>query len=327
MTAAIARRRFVVGAAALLAAPLLARAQQRASARVACLNFGSAEFFDDVRRALAGLGYAEGRNVVYEPRAANGRFDRLDALAAELVAWRPDVIVVGATPAIQATMKATRTIPIVMATGGDAVKTGLVKSLARPGGNVTGLSLALVELAGKMVELMHEALPRARRFACVVNTQDPLHRGFLLEAQQAAKRVAIELRPVLLQNLDQVDGAFAGLVKDRVAAIVVHPIFVVGTAEDRARFVALSLKHRLPAVSGQRIFADAGGFMAYASNYTDRAKRVAVYVDQILKGAKPAELPVQQPTKFELVINNKTAKALGLAIPNELLLRADEVIE
>jgi putative ABC transport system substrate-binding protein len=248
-------------------------------------------------------------------------------LASEVVRLKPDVIVARATPIIVALKNATRSIPIVMATGGDALKTGLVASLARPGGNVTGLSLALVELAGKMVELIHEALPKAVRFACVVHTGDPLHRGFLREAESAAKRLRLQFRPVLLEGIGQVDAAFASLVKEQVAGIVVHPIFIVGTPEDRATFVQLTLKHRLPAVSGQRVFADAGGLAAYASIFSDVPKRAALYVDKILKGAKPGDLPVQQPTKFELVINNKTAKTLGLTIPKELLLRADEVIE
>jgi putative ABC transport system substrate-binding protein len=306
----------------------MARGQSRRPARVAYLNFGSPEpFGGGLRHALAQLGYIEGRNIALEVRSAGGQFDRIEALAAEVVALKPDVIVAGATPTVMALMKATRTIPIVMATAGDAVKTGLVSTLARPGGNVTGLSLALVELAGKMVELVHEALPAAARVACIVNTRDPLHRGFLAEAEGAAKRLSLELRPVLLREPGQVDPAFASLGKARIAAIVVHPIFIVGAPEDRARFVDLTLRHRLAAVSGQRIFADAGGFMAYASNYSDAPKRAALYVDQILKGANPAELPVQQPTKFELVVNNKTAKALGIAVPRNLLLRADEVIE
>jgi putative ABC transport system substrate-binding protein len=261
-----------------------------------------------------------------EYRWASGQTERLARLAAELVRQNVDLIVASATPSIQAAVVATRTIPIVMAAAGDALRTGLVNNLARPGGNVTGLSLALIELAGKTVALLREAVPHARRIACVVHREDPLHRGFLSEAESSARRIGLHFRPFALGNATELGGALASLGRDEATGVIFQPIFAVDP-QVRTAIVRLTLEYRLPSISGLRRFAEAGGFIAYASEFSDLPKRAAVYVDKLLKGARPGDLPVEQPTHFQLVFNLMTAKALGLTIPPSLLARADQVIE
>jgi putative ABC transport system substrate-binding protein len=322
------RRVFLAGTLTVLVAPVVLEAQQADKiARIGVLSFGAPEpFREGFRRALVDLGYVEGRNVVIEHRWADGQTDRLPVLAAALVRANMNLIVASATPSVQAAIEATRHIPIIMAAAGDALRTGLVTNLARPGGNVTGLSLALIELAGKTVELLHEALPRATRFACVVHSDDPLHREFLDEAESSARRLGLQFRPAILGSVGELETALGSIARDRVGGVVVQPIFTVDP-EVRSTLVRLTLKHRLPAVSGLLRFAEAGGLVAYASEFSDLPKRAAIYVDKILKGAAPGELPVEQPTHFQLVFNLKTAKTLGLTIPRPLLLRADHVIE
>lgn len=322
------RRAFLVGSLASLIAPV-ARAAQQADkvVRIGVLSFGSTELFrDGFRRALADLSYVEGRNVVIEYHSAENRVDRLPTLAAALVRSNVNVIIASTTPSIQAAMAATRRIPIVMASAGDALRTGLVTNLARPAGNVTGLSLALVDLAGKTVEVLRETLPRATRFACMVHSEDALHREFLGEAESAAHRLGLQFRPIVLKSVEELDTALSSLTRDRVGGLIVQPIFTVDS-EVRSKVVALTLKHRLPAVAGLRRFAEAGGLVSYASEFDDMPKHVAIYVDKILKGASAGDLPVQQPTRFQLVFNLKTANALGIKIPQSMLLRADKVIE
>jgi len=321
------RRTLLAGTLAGLAVPVTLAGQQAANvARIGVLSFGGPEpFQEEFRRALVDLGYVEGRNVVTQHRWADGHTERLSSLAEALVRANVNVLVASATPSVQAAMEATRHIPIVMAAAGDALRTGLVPNLARPGGNVTGLSLALIELAGKTVELLREALPRVTRFACLVHREDPLHREFLSEAESAARRLGLDLRPVILRGVQELDAALGSVVGDKVGGIVVQPIFTVDS-EVQSTLVRLTLKHRLPAVSGLRRFAEAGGLVSYASEFSDLPKRAAIYVDKILKGARPGNLPVEQPTHFELVFNLKTAKVLGLMIPPLLLQRADHVI-
>jgi putative ABC transport system substrate-binding protein len=322
------RRALLVGALTGLVAPVRLEAQPPDRVlRIGVLSFGAPEpFREEFRRALADLGYVEGRNVVIEHRWADGQTGRLPMLAAALVRADVNLIVASATPSVQAAMEATNHIPIIMAAAGDALRTGLVASMARPGGNVTGLSLALIELAGKTVELLREALPGATRFGCVVHREDPLHREFLSEAESSARRLGLELRPAILRSVGELDAALGSIARDRVGGIVVQPIFTVDPAV-RSTLVRLTLKHRLPAVSGLRRFAEAGGLIAYASEFSDLPKRAAIYADKILKGATPASLPVEQPTHFQLVFNLKTAKTLGVTIPQPVLLRADHVIE
>lgn len=322
------RRVLLAGAAAVLVFPPNLRAQRSVKiARIGVLSFGAPEpFREQFRRALVDLGYIEGRNVVIEHRWADGHADRLPMLAAALVRANVHLIVATATPSVQAAMEATRNIPIVMAAAGDALKTGLVTSLARPEGNVTGLSLALIELAGKTVEILRETLPGATRIACVVHKEDPLHREFLREAESAARRLGLEFRPAILGSVGELDAALGSIAGDKVAGVIVQPIFTVDP-EVRGTLVRLTLKHRLPAASGLRRFAEAGGLVAYASEFSDLPKRAAVYADKILRGATPGSLPVEQPTHFQLVFNLKTARTLGLTIPRGLLQRADHVIE
>jgi putative ABC transport system substrate-binding protein len=322
------RRVFLAGTLTVLVAPVVLEAQQAdKTARIGVLSFGAPEpFRQEFRRALVDLGYVEGRNVVIEHRWADGQTDRLPMLAAALVRANMNLIVASATPSVQAAMEATRHIPIIMAAAGDALRTGLVTNLARPGGNVTGLSLALIELAGKTVELLHETLPRVTRFTCVVHSDDPLHREFLGEAESAARRLGLQFRRVILGSMGDLETALGSIARDRVGGVVVQPIFTVDP-EVRSTLVRLTLKHRLPAVSGLRRFAEAGGLVAYASEFSDLPRRAAMYVDKILKGAAPGDLPVEQPTHFHLVFNVKTARTLGLTIPRPLLLRADHVIE
>lgn len=328
----LARRlRAVVVVLLLAIPPLLATpsgAQPSGSVpRIGVLMYGAPDpFRENFRRGLATLGYVEGQDLLVIYRTAGGRTERLAALADELVREDVRVIVAQATPSIQAAMVATRTIPIVMATGGDALGSGLVTSLARPEGNVTGLSLSLIELAGKTVEVLREALPRATRMACLVHADDPLHRGFLREAQLAAPRLGLHLTPVVVKRTAELDGAFATMTRERIDAVVIQPLFATDP-QVLAKLVQLTLKHRIPAASGLRRFADGGGLMVYASEFPDFAARVAVYVDRLLKGAMPADLPVERPTRFQLIVNLKTARALGVTLPPALLLRADHLIE
>jgi len=324
----IERRAFLASTLTVLAAPVILEAQQAGKvARIGVLSFGAPEpFREGFRRALVDLGYVEGRDVTIEHRWADGQTDRLPMLAAALVQANMNLIVASATPSIQAALEATRHIPIIMAAAGDALRTGLVTNLARPGGNVTGLSLALVELAGKTVEVLREALPRARRFACVVHRDDPLHREFLAEAELSARRLGLQFRPAILGSARELDTTLGSIARERVGGVVVQPIFSVDP-EVRSTLVRLTLKHRIPAVSGLRSFAEAGGLIAYASEFSDLPRRAAIYADKILKGATPGDLPVEQPTHFQLVFNLKTARTLGLAIPRSVLLRADHVIE
>jgi putative ABC transport system substrate-binding protein len=256
-----------------------------------------------------------------EYRSAEGKLDRLPMLAAELVDLKVDIIVASETPAVQAAKRATTDIPIVMAPSGDPVGTGLISSLSRPGGNVTGLSAATAELAGKSLELIREILPGARRVAALADPANAFTKSFLAQIHASAKAAGLEIQDVMLGGTQDLEPIFAGIASGGVDALIVQPTL------PRAPIIALAQKHRLATVSGNRAFADAGGLMSYAGSLADRYRNAAPYVDKILKGAKPADLPVQQPTKFELVINLKTAKALGISVPPAMLTRADEVIE
>jgi ABC-type uncharacterized transport system substrate-binding protein len=269
-------------------------------------------------------GYVERRNLVVERRFADDKPDRLPGLARELVHVRPDIIVALSGQAIQAARDATTTIPIVMVIAADPVTWGLVASLSRPGGNVTGITTNYeTTLAGKRLELLKEAIPRAVRVA-VLGSGSLSSSAQLREAEKAGEALGIKLVPVEIRDTDY-DRAFAAIVAERADAILIltGPTVV----RDQTRIIDRTLKHRLPAISALRELAEAGALMSYGGSNLDASRRVAVYVDKILKGAKPADLPVEQPTTFELVINMKTAKALGLTIPQSLLLRADEVIQ
>ncbi len=327
------RREFIaLLSIAAMAWPLGASAQQAAKVpRIGYLSGNLAanpHLPEAFRQGLRDLGYVEGRNVVIEYRDAEGKNERLPALAAELVALKVDVILAGATPQSLAAQQATRTIPIVFANAGDPVGSGLVTSLARPGGNVTGLSVITLELVGKCLEQLKEAVPGVSRVAVLWQPGgygERTEKDILKGAEVAGRALGMRLQFVEAQGSADFDKAFSDMTKARAGALAVlaSNMFV----NERRRLVDLAAKNRLPAVYQFREFVDAGGLMAYGPNIADAFRRAASYVDKILKGAKPADLPVEQPTKFELVINLKAAKALGLQIPPSLLTRADEVIE
>jgi ABC-type uncharacterized transport system substrate-binding protein len=318
-------------ACGLLAVPLAAEAQQPAKiARIGYLASNlanNAHLTEAFRQGLRDLGYVEGRNVVIEYRDAEGKFERLPALAAELVALKVDVILAGDTAQALAAKQATKTIPIVFAAAGDAVTGGLISSLARPGGNVTGLSMLAPELVSKRLELLKQAVPRVSRVAVLWQpgaVPERTEKDLLKEADVAARALGVRLQFVEVRGPDDFDRAFSEMTRARAGALALLPSSMVFS--ERRRLVDLAAKNRLPAVYGIRAFVDAGGLMAYGPNFADMYRRAATYVDKILKGAKPGDLPVEQPTKFELIINLKTAKALGLTIPQSVLGRADEVI-
>jgi putative tryptophan/tyrosine transport system substrate-binding protein len=316
-----------------LAAPVAVEAQQAAKiARIGWLS-GSVAANPHLREAflqgLRDLGYVEGRNVVIEYRSAEGKVERLPALAAELVALKVDVIVTGGgTHAPLAAKQATRTLPIVFAGAGDPVGSGLVTSLARPGGNVTGLSLLTSELVGKCLEQLKQAVPGVTRVAVLWHPGalgERTEKDMLKGAEVAGRELGVRLQFVEARGRADFDRAFSDMTRARAGALTVWASVMF--TNERRRLVDLAAKNRLPAVYPLREFVDAGGLMAYGPNLADLFRRPATYVDKILKGAKPADLPVEQPTIIELVINLKTAKALGLTIPPSVLLRADQVIE
>jgi len=277
------------------------------------------------RQGLRDLGYVEGKNIAFEYRWAEGKLDRLPDLAADLVRAKVDLIVTSTTPAIQAAKNATTTIPIVFAAAGDPVATGLVAGLARPGGNITGLSLLSAELSGKRLELLKETVPGISRVAVLWNTASVAMALTVKEVQAAAVTLGVTPHMVGVRHPDDFAGAFAAIARARPDALVV--VLDPFTLVHRKRILEFAAANRLPAMYELRVFVDEGGLMAYGPSVTDMSRRAATYVDKILKGAKPADLPVEQPTRFELVINFKTAKALGLTFPQSILIRADHMIQ
>jgi putative ABC transport system substrate-binding protein len=276
------------------------------------------------RQGLLDAGYSDGRDVVIEWRTASGDYARLPALAADLVQRKVDVIVVQSTPAAQAAQRATSTIPIVMATVADPIGSGLVANLAHPGGNITGLSTMVVELSAKRLQLLKEAIPRVARVAVLWNPDTSFHTKVVQDLKAAAPSLSIELNFVAARTPEEFGPAFSAVSRARAQALyVIEDSFFVNR---RAMLIKLASKARLPAIYGFRLYVDDGGLMSYGANFADHLRRSAGYVDKILKGAKPGDLPIEQPTKFELVVNLKTARALGLTIPESILLRADEVI-
>lgn len=277
------------------------------------------------RQGLRDLGWVDGKNISIEYRYAEGRGDRLPELAAELVRLNVDIIVTTVSPDAVAARNATRAIPIVMASAGDPVALGLVENLARPGGNITGLSQISPELAGKRLELLREIVPKLSRVAVLWNPQSKISEIDWKETQLAARALGLQLYPVEARSPTDFDKAFEEAIRARVGALAITPEQVFGG--NLKRIADLATKHRLPSIYQIREFADAGGLMAYGADRTDMFRRAATYVDKIFKGTKPGDLPIEQPRKFELVINGKTAKALGLTIPQSLLIGADRVIE
>ena len=325
------RRDFITllgGAAA--AWPLRAGAQQAGKVyRIGVLEMTSATLnvanVYALRAGLRQLGYFEGQNLVIEYRSVDGRDDRFPGLARELLALKVDVIVTRGTPAAKAAKNATSTVPVVMAASGDPLGTGLVTSLSRPGGNITGLSAIVGELAPKRLELIREIVPGLARIAVLANTSNDAVRRDWARIETAARSLGVQSQLLDLRESDALGPTFDDASARRADALVV--VIDAITQANQQRIVDLAMKHRLPAIYSSREFVDAGGLISYGVSYPDLYRRVATYVDKILKGTKPADLPVEQPTKLELVINLKTAKALGLELPATVLARADEVIE
>ena len=328
----VQRRQFLIAAGALLVTPLAAEAQQ--ATKVARLGYLAADrtanphLQEAFRQGLRELGYVEGRNLVIEYRDAEGKLEQFPALAAELVALKVDVIVASGTLAALAAKHATRTLPIVFSPAADPVATGLVTSLARPGGNITGLSLLYSELVGKWLEQLKQAIPGVSRVAVLRQPGafgERTEKDTLKRAEVAARELGVHLQFVEARSPENFDRAFSEMTKGRADALTVlsSNMFV----SERRHLVDLAAKNRLPAMYNVREYVDAGGLMAYGPNLADLYRRAASYVDKILKGNNPADLPIEQPTKFELVINLKTAKDLGLTIPQSVLARADDLIQ
>ena len=314
----------------ILSAPLSVDAQQAGKVRrigyLTVPTRESAEFgVKAFQQGLRDLGWVEGQNLAIEYRFADGKLDRLPDLAAELVRLKVDIIVVGATPAALAAKNATTTIPIVMVLAVDPVGMGLVASLARPGGNITGLTTTAggLEIIGKQLELLKAVVPKVSRVAFLSDPTDPLHAMRLREIEVAGRALGVKLQLLEARGPGEFDSAFAAMTRERAGALLVAGTFFT----HQTRIIDLAVKGRLPSMFTQREAVEAGGLMAYATNLADLFRRAATYVDKILKGAKPADLPVEQPTKFELIINLKTAKVLGLTIPKSVLIRADKLIE
>ena len=324
------RRTFLaVLSGSLLAAPLAAQAQQAERVyRIGFLFYGSpgpSPEIDAFRRGLREAGYIEGQSIAIEYRFAEGDVGRLPALAVELARGKPDVMVTPGTPASLAAKQATSTIPVVFAGVADAVGAGLVAGLARPGGNLTGLTGISAELGGKRLELLKQLAPKASRVAVLYNPADRANVLVLKGLQESAPALGLTLQPIEVRKRGEFESAFAAMTRKRAQAL--FGAAGVLTSEHRRDVVDLAAKRRIPAMWGDREFVEAGGLMSYAVNFYDQIRRAATYVDKILKGAKPGDLPVEQPTQYELVINLKTAKALGLTIPQSLLQRANEVIQ
>jgi ABC-type uncharacterized transport system substrate-binding protein len=326
----VKRRQFITLLGGAAAWPLSARAQQAQRVpRIGVLLPGTRSSFavrvEALRQGLQQLGYVEGRTIALEWRFADEKFDRLPDLATDLAALPVDIIVANGTPATRAAKGATSLIPIVMVSVSDPVSTGLVASLARPGGNVTGLSIFGPDLSGKRLELLKEAVAKLTRVAALFNPTNGTSHLELREMQAAARTLNVELRSVEVSTPNTMEIAFGAVMRENAEAFVVLTDGLLFS--ERKAIADLAAKHRLPGIYWEPEFSRAGGLMSYGPSSTDLSRRSAGYVDQIIKGASPADLPVQQPTKFELVINLKTAKALGLEIPPTLLARADEVIE
>jgi ABC-type uncharacterized transport system substrate-binding protein len=314
----------------LLATPLAGEAQPAGTRRIGLLETGSPsparlQLWETLRQRLRELGYVEGQNIAFASRFGEGQPDQLPGLVAELVGLQVDVLVTAGTPATQAAKQATRTIPIVMTMVADPVGTGLVASLGHPGGNVTGLTNQDADLGGKRLELLLQVVPRDARLALLIDETNPGTVRIAQGTQTAAGSMGVPLQSLGVRDPGELERTFAAMQEAQASALIVEPSSMLFTW--RKRLADLALQHRLPTVFAHRQYVEAGGLMGYSSDPSDLFRRAATFVDKILKGAKPADLPVEQPMKFELVINLKTAKALGLTIPPTLLFQADEVIK
>jgi putative tryptophan/tyrosine transport system substrate-binding protein len=313
------RREFIGVLGGVAAWRITANAQERIQ-RIGILLVGGPEPMGPFYEALRARGYVEDRNIQFVVRSAHGEANRLPELATELIGSKVDIIVASLTPSAIAAKNATRDIPIVMAPVGDPVGTGLVTSLARPGGNVTGLSSTSADLGSKLLGVIREVLPKAERVAVLGLATDPFSGAFAERIRQDAQAVNFDTRSVMVRGADELDDAFVTMKKERVEALIVLINAPPAT-------VALALNNRIPAFSHHKALAKAGAVICYSGDFTERGREIADYVDKILKGAKPADLPVQEPDSFELVVNLKAATRLGLIVPPRLLARADEVIE
>ncbi len=325
------RRELIALLGGTIAWPLFAHAQPATKVwLIGYLGFGiataNADRVEALRAGLRDLGYVEGRNLVIEFRWSDTVEEQMHEAAAELVRINVDIIFATSSTEVEPARRATKTIPIVFATHADPVSVGHVESLPRPGGNATGLVDIQTEITAKRLELLKETLPHATRFGVLWSPTAPSYRPVLQAAEAASLKLGVQLLKVSVSTVADFDGAFAAMARDRVNAVFVHASALTART-NRPLLAELALKHRLPTIFGVRANVEAGGLMSYGPDYQDLSRRAAIYIDKILKGAKPADLPVQQPTKFELVINLKTAKVLGLAVPQSLLQRADEVIE
>ena len=327
------RRELLIALGAyVFATPLACFAQQQGKIwRVGFLSLRSrpasleSDTFGAFSNGMRELGYVEGKNLVIEWRFADNKYERLPDLAADLVRLKVDVIVTAGPAATSAAQKATTTIPIVFGGANDPVGSGFVKSLARPAGNITGLSNVSVEMSPKLLEMLLSTMPKLSRVAVLMNPSNSGHATMLKNVQAAAQKANVKVLPVEARTAPEIEKAFSAMAREKAGAVIVarDALFL-----QQARQIAeLAAKHRLPTISGIREHIEAGGLMTYGPNSTDSFRRAATYVDKIIKGEKPANLPVEQPTKFELVINRKTANALGLTIPQSLLIMADRVIE
>jgi ABC-type uncharacterized transport system substrate-binding protein len=327
------RRKLIIalGAGALVA-PFTSLAQQQGKVwRIGFLSSLSRQTlhetgrYDAFLQGMRELGHVEGKDFVVEWRFGDEKYEQLSGLAADLVQMKVDIIVAAASPAIRAAQQATPTIPIVMANTGDPVGSGFVGSLAHPGGNITGLSNAMIDYSGKHVELLMTIVPKLSRVAILGNPGSSTHPANLKNIQTAARQVKLVAVQVDARTAEEIERAFAMMVRERVGALIIvnETLFI----QQRRKIAELAVRHRLPSISANRELAEADCLMSYGQSLSDNYRRAATYVDKILKGTKPAELPVEQPMRFELVINRRTFRALGLLIPQELLLRADKVIE
>ena len=316
----------LLGWLAVLMVATAVSAQPLRIARVGILNYAAAQDarVNDFREGLRELGYVEGQNLAITYRWADGRLDRLPGLAAELVASNVDVII-AIGPAVWAAKRTTSTVPIVIAFSGDPVGNGVVSNLARPGGNITGFSYMSTDLAAKRLELLHQTFPRNARIAVLYNPDEPATAQEIRETDTAARAIGVTLLPLAARHPDDLEQAFATAVRERAGALIVltHGFAVL----NRLRIIELAARQRLPTMYGWRDFVDGGGLMSYGPDIPAMVRKAASYVDRIIKGEKPGDLPLEQPARLELIVNLKTAKALGLTIPPSLLLRADQVIE
>ena len=325
------RKRFFVLAFSSLLLPLSVPAQAQQPKKVPRIGYlgaaspNTSSSYEAFRQGLRELGYVEGKNLIIEYRWAERELDRLPDLAAELVRLKVDVIVTGSTPAALAAKGASKTIPVVFSSVSDPVGSGLVASLSRPGGNITGLSNFTAELTGKRLELLKEALPKVSRVAVFWNAANPAFAHLMKETQVAAHALGVQLQSVEIRSINDFDSAFSAITKERAQAFLTMPDPLINSQVKR--IVDFAAKNRLPAMHGESRFVEAGGLMSDGPNFPDLSRRAATYVDKILKGAKPADLPVVQPTKFEFIINLKAAKQIGLTFRPNMLALADKVIK